>query len=129
MEVDGSSIQDSIQQLVTSMAGMMKKQDDLTSTVNNLEGNITDKVNTTLKDFQADMKKEMATVTKKFEDVDESMRRFAKQLDDLKQRTSKLEASPSVASASSGPFSAPGFGPSSSEAKPQASWFAWPAAK
>ena len=64
------------------------------------------------------MKKEIATVTKKFEDVDESMRRFAKQLDDLKQRTSNLEAAPS-GSSSSGPFSAPGFGPSSSEAGPK----------
>ena len=120
MEVEGQNFQDSINQLVTGMASMMTKLDAVTTTVADLEGNLTKKVDNTLKEFQADMKNKLTAATKKFEDVDESMRNFAKQLDELKKRTSKLEGSPSGASASSGgPFAAPGFGPSGSESHPK----------
>ena len=119
MEVDGSALQNSIEQLTASVAAMMSKQDSLTTTVNNLETNISAKVNSTLKSFQEDVKKEMTAVKTKFDDMDESMRRFAKQLDELKQRTAKLESSPGASASSGGPFAAPGFGPSGPEANPK----------
>ena len=84
MEVDGNGIQSSIQELVAGMAGMMKKQDDLTNTVNAMEGNITEKVNNALKYFQNDMKKEIAT--------DEEVRRCRRVHATLCEATRRPEA-------------------------------------
>ena len=119
MEIDAGALNTSIEQLTASVAAMMNKQDSLQNTVNDLENNISAKVDTTLKSFQEDVKKEMASVKTKFDDMDESMRRFAKQLDELKLRTAKLESAPGVSTPPGVPAAASSFGASSSEAMPK----------
>ena len=54
MEIDGRSLRESINSLVTGMAGMMSKQDNLTNSMTDLEDDLTKKVDHTLKEFQRD---------------------------------------------------------------------------
>ena len=127
MATDGQAeLKASMDTMIASMKSLMSKQDDLKKGKHELESSLAKKVDDTLQNFQNGIKEDMQAMTKRFENVDKGMQDLAAQLNDLKQRTEKLEGASTCATASSGgTFSAPGFGPPGACGQ-QKPWLSWP---